>query len=171
MRAYIGIGSNLENRLEHFQKAVSLLSGIAGLEILATSSIYETSPVLCEGGFFYNAVLEVESSSNPIELMNHLLSVEKKMGRQREKNQQARVIDLDLLISENQIFKETILILPHPRMHERRFVLEPICELNPKLVHPILKKTFGELLIDLNDNHSVKKLFRFPLNLKNKRVA
>ena len=171
MKAYVGIGSNLENRLEHFQKAVSFLSEIAGLEILAASSIYETSPISCEGGLFYNAVLELESSLAPLEMMKFLLSVEKKMGRQREKVQQARVIDLDLLINDVQVLQDTILILPHPRMHERRFVLEPLCELNSKLIHPVLKKTMGELLIGLKDPNSVKKLFPFQLNLKNTKEA
>ncbi|HEY2974553.1 MAG TPA: 2-amino-4-hydroxy-6-hydroxymethyldihydropteridine diphosphokinase [Pyrinomonadaceae bacterium] len=156
--AYIGLGSNLGDR------AGNLLMGIrgmldAGLEVSRLSQIYETEPVeTFAQPTFLNMVAELlgDALPPPEELMVRLLQVEQSLGRTRDKARGPRTIDLDLLLYDNVICDTQILTLPHPRLHHRRFVLVPLFELAPKLVHPILNKTISELLEVLEDNSAVK---------------
>jgi 2-amino-4-hydroxy-6-hydroxymethyldihydropteridine diphosphokinase len=130
-RAYLGLGSNLGDRLENLRGAVALL-GERGIQVLRSSRVYETEPV---GGppqpDYLNAVVEVEASGTASELLGAGLEVEEAMGRERAERWGPRVIDIDLLTFGDQTIDEPGLKVPHPRMHERAFVLIPLLELDP----------------------------------------
>ena len=155
---YISCGSNLGDR------AGNLLLGIrglmeAGLEIVRLSSIYETEPVeTLPQAAFLNMVAEVRSHTlpPPEQIMAQLLRVEYALGRTREVAKGPRTIDLDLLLYGDETRSTEYLALPHPRLHLRRFVLTPLAELAPGLVHPTLQRTIGELLENLDDRSEVK---------------
>ena len=155
--AYISLGSNLGDR------AGNLLLGVrgmmdAGLEVLRLSRVYETEPVeTIAQPLFLNQVAELRGETLPAAetLMARLLRIEYALGRRREVEKGPRVIDLDLLLYHNQTRDTPLLTLPHPRLHRRRFVLEPLAELAPQLVHPILNKTVSELLAEVDDGSKV----------------
>ncbi len=149
-RAYIGIGSNLEDRQSHLEQAVTLLHSSPGIRLLRASSLYETEPVDVEGGWFLNGVVEIETSLSPPALLDVLLRIEEACGRPREREKgTARVLDLDLLLYDDHIGDEPHLQVPHPQMHLRRFVLAPLVELRPDLIHPRLGVSVSELLARL----------------------
>ena len=156
--AYIGLGSNLGDR------AGNLLLGIqgmldVGLEVLRLSQIYETEPVeTFSQPLFLNMIAELRGDSlpGPEDVMTRLARVEQSLGRTREVAMGPRSIDLDLLLYGDQIRDTQFLTLPHPRLHQRRFVLTPLAELAPRLVHPRLNKTIAELLEALVDDAEVK---------------
>jgi len=158
MKAYVSLGSNLGDR------AGNLLLGIRGmldanLEVLRLSHIYETEPVeTFAQPAFLNMVAELGGNSlpRPEELMARLLRIEYALGRKRDVAMAPRTIDLDLLFYQDQTSATEFLHLPHPRLHQRRFVLEPLNELVPKFVHPIIRKTIGELLEQLDDDSDVR---------------
>ncbi|MFH1263101.1 MAG: 2-amino-4-hydroxy-6-hydroxymethyldihydropteridine diphosphokinase [Pseudomonadota bacterium] len=149
-RAFIGIGSNLGDRAAFVRQSVRKLRSFA--RVLRVSSLHETEPVGVTGRQpdFLNAVAEIETSSAAIELMGQLLSVEAEIGRIRKKPGTARRIDLDLLSYDDLVLDQPVLQVPHPRMHERRFVMEPLTELAPAWVHPVLGRTASELLGQLS---------------------
>lgn len=156
--AYVGLGSNLGDR------AGNLLLGIrglldAGLEVIRVSQIYETEAVeTFAQPAFLNMVAELNANKlpQPQEVMAQLLRVEQSLGRTREVAISPRTIDLDLLLYGNETANTNSLLLPHPRLHRRRFVLVPLAELAPRLVHPTLDKTISELLSELKDDSEVK---------------
>ncbi len=156
--AHIGLGSNLGDR------AANLLMGIrgmldAGLEVNRLSQIYETEPVeTFAQPPFLNMVAELKGDTLPPpgKLMELLLQVEHSLGRTRELAKGPRTIDLDLLLIGNETCDTQLLTLPHPQLHHRRFVLAPLAELAPALVHPTLNKTISELLQALDDNSEVR---------------
>src|ERR1700722_2567314 len=146
--AAAALGSNLESRFgdrrANLLEAVRRLGGLG--EVRGVSSFYETEPV----GFvaqprFLNAALVLETALEPPELMRGLLAVERAMGRERVVAKGPRVIDLDLLLYDDVVMETGELVLPHPEMQERRFVLEPLAEIAPGMVHPVLGLTVGEL--------------------------
>jgi 2-amino-4-hydroxy-6-hydroxymethyldihydropteridine diphosphokinase len=155
--AYVSLGSNLGDR------AGNLLLGIrgmlaVGLQVTRLSQIYETEPVeTFAQPLFLNMVAELGGDSLPPagQLMERLLEVERSLGRTRDLAKGPRVIDLDLLFYGNETSDTQLLTLPHPRLHQRRFVLEPLVELAPSLVHPTLNRTIGELFAALEDNSKV----------------
>jgi 2-amino-4-hydroxy-6-hydroxymethyldihydropteridine diphosphokinase len=157
--AYVGLGSNLGDR------AGNLLLGIrgmlaAGLEVGRLSQIYETEPVeTFAQPAFLNMVAELRSDAlpSPDELMVRLLRVEESLGRTRDKAKGPRIIDLDLLLYGKETADTQSLTLPHPRLHCRRFVLVPLAELAPQLVHPTLNKSISELLEGLQDGSEVRQ--------------
>jgi len=156
--AYIGLGSNLGDR------AGNLLMGIrgmleAGLAVSRLSQIYETEPMeTFPQPTFLNMVAELRADAlpPPEELMERLLRVEESLGRTRGLARGPRSIDLDLLLYGNETRDTQLLTLPHPRLHLRRFVLVPLTELAPQLVHPRLNKTITQLLEALEDDSDVK---------------
>jgi 2-amino-4-hydroxy-6-hydroxymethyldihydropteridine diphosphokinase len=156
--AYISLGSNLGDR------SGNLLHGIrgmldAGLEVIRLSQIYETEPVeTFAQPPFLNMVAELcgDTLPRPEEVMARLLRVEHLLGRTRDVPMAPRAIDLDLLLYQNETSDTQFLKLPHPRLHCRRFVLAPLAELAPGLVHPTLNKTISELLEALEDESQVK---------------
>jgi 2-amino-4-hydroxy-6-hydroxymethyldihydropteridine diphosphokinase len=135
--AFVGIGSNLGDREAHLRRAIELLSAEEGIEIAAVSEIRETDPVgPVEQAQFLNGAVLVETDLAPRELLARLLDIERRMGRVRSERFGPRTIDLDLLLYGNEIVDEPGLTVPHPRLHERRFALEPLAELDPGLTIP-----------------------------------
>lgn len=159
--AFIGIGSNLGDRIENCINAVHEISNFA--TVLSTSSIYETEPVGKEDQpDFINCVVKIETELSPSGLLASLQSVEDRLGRRREERWQARVIDLDIIFYDDLIIETEGLTIPHPRAHLRRFVLLPLSEIAQERVHPVLKDSVSKLLDELRDTKSVVKVTEFP---------
>jgi 2-amino-4-hydroxy-6-hydroxymethyldihydropteridine diphosphokinase len=151
-RVFVGMGSNLGKRREHLDRALELLGDQPGVVVQQVSSRYETDPIGGPPGQgkYLNCVAELKTDLGPQELHAVLQEVEKTMGRVRKEPNEPRVIDLDLLLFGNLVFQSDKLTVPHPRMHERLFVLEPLAEIAPEVVHPVLRRSvedlFGELI-------------------------
>lgn len=155
--AYLSLGSNLGDREAKLREAIQRLSE-AGT-VTKISSWYETEPVeFTEQPWFLNAVVEFKTELSALELMRLLLEVERAMGRERTRPKGPRVIDLDLLLFDNESFNTPELTIPHPAMHERRFVLEPLAEIAPEAEHPILRKTALGLLKSLPVGPEVRRI-------------
>jgi 2-amino-4-hydroxy-6-hydroxymethyldihydropteridine diphosphokinase len=162
-RAFIGIGTNLGDRAANFRDAIRRIGALPTTRVVRQSSIYETEPVGNIQGLFLNGVVEADTAMLADDLLRRLLVIERTMGRKRPSagkratrtSPQPRIIDLDLLFFENQVIDTPALQLPHPRLHERRFVLAPMAELAPMLVHPTLKKSISELLAGLKSPYRV----------------
>lgn len=149
----IALGSNLGDRAENMRRGIELLMArVPGIRLNASARVYETEPVDCAPGTqaFLNTVIEVAAECTPEELHAHLKAVEQALGRpeQRERNS-PRTLDLDLLYADDVVSDDPVLTLPHPRMHLRRFVLEPLADIRPELVLPGQKMTVAELLAGL----------------------
>ncbi len=145
-KVYIGIGSNLGNKEKNISDAIKMLTGKC--EIIKTSSLYITEPV----GFlaqdkFINGVILVNTNLRPLPLLEFLKSIEKRLLRVKTFLNGPRTIDLDILFYNNLIINHQSLIIPHPRLHERNFVLEPLNEISPNYIHPIFNKRISELMI------------------------
>jgi 2-amino-4-hydroxy-6-hydroxymethyldihydropteridine diphosphokinase len=138
VRAFVGLGANLGDREESLGRALDLLRTRPGLEVVAVSSVRETEPVgYLDQPRFLNAAAELETSLAPREVLDVLLEVEHELGRTRDGPRFGpRTIDLDLLVYGDEVVDEPGLEVPHPRLHERRFALEPLAELAPGLVVP-----------------------------------
>lgn len=142
--AFLALGSNLGDRLEHLRRAVALLNREDGVRVVRSSRVYETAPVGPAQPDYLNAVVEVESTLAAHDLLRACLDVEKIMGRVRAERWGPRVIDVDVLTFDQERIDEPDLIVPHPRMHERAFVLVPLLELT---ADPMLPR--GALVADL----------------------
>lgn len=145
--AYIGLGSNMGNRETQLQQALIEMKK-NGLVINQVSSFIETEPYgLLDQPAFLNGVCSVETNLSPQELLTLLLNIEQRLGRIRTIHWGPRTIDLDLLLYDQLILTEANLIIPHPDMHNRLFVLRPLAQIAPNVVHPIEKKTIQSLLV------------------------
>jgi len=153
---YIGLGSNKGDRLKNIYLALNHLKEKIVVEKI--SSFYLTEPVGIKGGWFVNCALEGKTEQSPEKLLDTLLEIEKRMGRVREKKKASRVIDLDLLLYEDEIIDKDSLVVPHPHLHKRRFVLTPLVETNPHLIHPVLGRSLKEILRELKDSYQVEKI-------------
>lgn len=149
--AYIALGSNLGDRDEYLRQALTALRQTPGVEVTRVSPVYETQPVGGPAGQgpYLNAVAEVRTERAARELLEELLALEQKFGRVRHEKDGPRTLDLDLLLYGDLISQDERLIVPHPRMHERLFVLQPLAQLAPGLVHPLLQRTIADLLAEL----------------------
>ena len=160
---YIGIGSNLngknnETPLQNCKKALVELK--KEVNICKISSWYKSEPIpVSNQPWFINGVIEISTNKSSLDLLEFILSIEEVFGRVREKKNEARILDLDIIDYKKKIlYIKNKLIIPHPRMHERSFVLQPLSELNPKWTHPIKKKGFKELIRNLNDKQKILKI-------------
>jgi 2-amino-4-hydroxy-6-hydroxymethyldihydropteridine diphosphokinase len=149
--AYIGIGSNIGNRQENCREAVRMLAE-NGLIVRQQSSLVETEPWgVADQSRFINMAVEVETDATPEQLLVILKKIEENMGRTNAIRWGPRVIDLDILFYDDLILDADGLIIPHPLLHERNFVLIPLAEIAPKKIHPRLNKTVHELCIALSE--------------------
>lgn len=161
MIAYIGLGSNLESpqgdRARHLALAVEMLN-TAGT-VLRASSVYETTPwgVDDDQPDYLNQVVGLQTGLEPSELVRKMLSIETELGRVRTERYGARIIDLDVLLLGDAVVDQPGVQVPHPRLHERAFVLVPLAEIAPDAVHPILGKTASELL-SVVDGSTVRRI-------------
>lgn len=158
-KAYIGIGSNIGKKIENCKKAIELLKENPQIKIAKISDFYETEPVgYKEQEWFVNGTVEIETDLNPQELLLLCQTIESELGREKKIKYGPRIIDLDILLYNNDIIDKTELKIPHPEMHKRRFVLEPLSDIAPDAVHPVLKKTIVELLESLTEKVAINKI-------------
>ena len=157
MCAYVGLGSNLGDRAAYLLLGLSALSRLPETRLLRLSPIYETDPVGPPQPPYLNMVAELETELSPKGLLAEMLRIEKALGRERRERWGPRTLDLDLLLYGDLVLEEAGLSVPHPRLHERAFVLVPLLDLLPEGRHPLLGQSFAELLASL-DASSVRPL-------------
>ena len=156
--AYIGFGSNIGDRLVHIQNAIHTLSKTEGITLQKISSVYKTDPIGYEAqAQFLNGVAAIQTNLPPLSLLHTLKDIETIIGRQHRIRWGPREIDLDILIYGDLCFQTEKLVIPHPEMHLRRFVLVPLAEIAPDIVHPVFQETIQTLLERLEDDKSVLK--------------
>lgn len=158
MRIGIAVGSNLGDRLANLQMARERIVDLAAGKPILASSVYETEAVDCEpdAGKFLNAVIEIEYDGDPTELLKKLITIEESLGRDRNHARNvSRSIDLDILYADRVIINNEQLQLPHPRMHQRKFVLQPLADIRPDLVLSGQTKPVSELLAQSQDSAKV----------------
>lgn len=150
-RVYLGLGSNLGDRVGYIQQAVQFLNDTKNIEVINTSSFYETEPVgIKSEKWFVNAVVEIETTIDPEELLKLTTNIELKLGRIRDLSlgnpkYQSRTIDIDILFYDNEIVSTDMIQIPHPRVHERAYALVPMLELAPDYVHPIMGSNVSDI--------------------------
>ncbi len=156
---YLSIGSNKGNRFVNIIRCLLQINSIEKTLIRQISSFYETEPIgVIDQPNFINQVVEIETELNAYKLFDNLMRIEKTLGRISKGDKQPREIDIDILIYDQLIIDTETLTIPHKDMHNRRFVLEPLCEINQDLIHPVFKKTIKQLLSQLKDTHLINKL-------------
>ena len=151
--AYIALGSNIEPRGKYIERAINMLGDNPDIKVVTVSSVYETEP---EGGPaeqkpYLNAAAKIKTTLPAGDLLKQLQKIEKYLGRKREIYWGPRTIDLDILLYGQDIISTDKLIVPHPLMHERRFVMQPLCEIAPDVMHPILMMSVRTILASLGD--------------------
>ena len=159
----IALGSNLGDRLAHLRQGLGqVLAHIEGAQLLAAAPVYETEPVGCPPGSlsFFNSVVEISSPLAPHAMHRVLQAVERELGRPQERERNSpRPLDLDILYAGRLCLNDDTLTVPHPRLHVRRFVLQPLADIRPGLVLPGLQKSIAQLLAELEDDpHAVKRV-------------
>lgn len=158
----ISLGSNVGDRLSNLMQAASWLEE-SGAEITKRSSVYETAPWgNTDQPSFYNQVMEIRAREDADEMMKIILSIEEKMGRKRTQKWEPRIIDIDILFFNDEQIHKDHLAVPHPHLHERRFVLVPLAEMMPGKIHPVFHKSVAQLLSSLEDESVVEKLKPMP---------
>ncbi len=165
-QAYIGLGANLGDRFQQCQQAIDLLRTHA--VVTAVAPCYETDPIPgTEGGAFLNGVLKIATDKAPEPLLLLLQEVEIQLGRERAMRRKrairwgARTMDLDLLFFDEKVIRTRNLVVPHPELEKRRFVLQPLADLAPDLLHPTLQKTVKQLLVECSDPGQVVYFGKF----------
>jgi 2-amino-4-hydroxy-6-hydroxymethyldihydropteridine diphosphokinase len=155
---FLGIGTNMGSRERNLDHAVEMVEEYIG-PVVKSSSVYETEPWgFTAKGEFLNIVIKVQTELDPQILLDKIMNIEKLLGRVRKKKRySSRIIDIDILLYDDIIVHEPDLKIPHPLMHERKFVLVPLCEIAPDLIHPVLKRSFSSLLEICEDTTAVKK--------------
>lgn len=160
-QVYLSLGSNMGDRSAYLKQAIERLSGLG--KIVAVSSFYETEPVGVSGQpWFLNCAVKLETEKMPKQFLRALLDLERSMGRRRGATKGPRNIDLDILLFGTTVIDTQELTVPHPGMHERRFVLEPMAEIAAEIRHPVLKRTVRELRDALPPGQPVRKTSSGP---------
>ncbi len=163
---FIGFGSNVGDRVDFCDRAVTLLSLLPHSQLLGVSLLYETEPVNDGAnpgdGWFLNGVVQLETDITPKSLLSILREIERSLGRDEDDRSGPRTIDLDILFYGERIINEPDLTVPHPRLHQRRFVLVPLSELDPLWVHPTERRTITQLLAEAKSQSEVRLLFPQP---------
>ncbi len=139
--SYISVGSNLGDKCQNCLEGITAVENMPGTAILARSPFYETEPVdFTQQDWFVNGIIKVKTEKTPESLLTALKEIEKAMGRTKTVRFGPRVIDLDIVLYDELVLDTPGLVIPHPRMHRRRFVLKPICDIDPNLHHPVLSR-------------------------------
>lgn len=155
--AYLGLGGNIGDRAAQLRTACDRITALPGTELLRVSPLYETDPWgYLEQDAFLNAVAEVRTSLPPFELFHSVKDIERAMGRMPADRNHPRIIDIDVLLHDTLILDDPALRIPHPGIPERRFVLQPLCDLAPDLEHPVLRVAMRELLARCSDSGVVR---------------
>jgi len=154
---YLSLGSNLGDRAANLREAIQKLANMG--EVVQVSSLYETEPVeLTAQPWFLNCAVKLDTEKMPRQLISAILGLEQSMGRQRKQKKGPRIIDIDILLFGSSVIEIPSLTIPHPKLHERRFVLEPLAEVAPDARHPVFKRSMRELRDALPPGQTVKKL-------------
>jgi 2-amino-4-hydroxy-6-hydroxymethyldihydropteridine diphosphokinase len=157
-KTYLLTGGNEGDRYFHMQQAMTNIELICG-RVIQLSSLYETAPWgKSDQADFLNQVLLVETNLRPKQLLQSILEIEKALGRKRTIRNAPRTIDIDILLYDSEVIESDGLTIPHPRISERRFVLEPLNEIAADYIHPVLYKSVRQLLLECKDELTVKKI-------------
>lgn len=163
---FIGFGSNVGDRIDFCNRAVTLLSLLPHSQMTGVSLLYETEPITDKTDpgdrWCLNGVVQLETTVSPHNLLSFLREIERALGRDQDNRSGPRTIDLDLLLYGNLAINEPGLVVPHPRLHQRRFVLMPLNELAPLWTHPISQRSVSQLLADVEDRSEVRLLLPQP---------
>ncbi len=155
-QVYIGIGSNVGNKRENFFEAVTRLAKLPDTRVLKESSLYESEPLGDAKEWYVNGAVEIETRFKPDMLLKKFKNIERAMGRKKiKKRWGARIIDLDILLYDSAVVKKKSLRIPHPEMATRKFVLVPLSEIAPQVIHPELGVTISEMLVNLKDDKKI----------------
>lgn len=155
-QVYIGVGSNVGNKKENFLEALLRVAKLPDTRITKESSLYETEPIGDAKEWYVNGAIEIETKFKPEMLLKKFKNIERAMGRKKVKKRWgARIIDLDILLYDAAIVKKKSLRIPHPEMPNRKFVLLPLSEIAPQVIHPELGVTISELLINVKDDKKI----------------
>ena len=155
-QVYIGIGSNLGNKRENYLEALERIAKIPKTRIIKESSVYESQPLGDSKEWYINGVIEIETELKPELLLVKFKNIERAMGRKKvRKRWGARIIDIDILLYDSLVMNKKSLKIPHPEMHQRKFVLIPLSEVAPQVIHPVLSVSISELLVGVKDDKRV----------------
>jgi 2-amino-4-hydroxy-6-hydroxymethyldihydropteridine diphosphokinase len=151
---FISIGSNLGDKYDNCVKGIERLDQLSHTTVTAVSPFYQTDPVdFTDQDWFVNGIVKISTGLAPIELMTSLKGIEQALGQfEKAVRFGPRLIDLDIVFYDNLVMHQDTVILPHPRMHKRRFVLKPLCDIDAALVHPVLNRTVQSLLDELKED-------------------
>jgi len=167
-QVYLSLGSNVGDRAANLRTAINRVSSLGG--VMAVSSFYETEPVeFAAQPWFLNCAVELDTEKMPKQLLAGILDIEREMGRRRVQKKGPRTLDIDILLFGNSIIQTKGLTIPHPAMHERRFVLEPLAEIAPEARHPVIKRTVRELRDALPPGQAVRRASELRLQTSDQK--
>lgn len=155
--SYLSLGSNVGDRAKTLERAANELDNLGEIQLCRLSGFYHTEPVGMESkAWFVNCAAQITTTLSPLELLDRLEDLESSMGRKNKGYRKDRTLDIDILLYDDMIVSFPRLVIPHPEMANRRFVLEPLCEIAPDIIHPLLRKTTGQLCEMLTSRAAVR---------------
>jgi len=160
--AYLSVGSNLGDKLENCHSGIAAMTRSVSISLVDQSPIYRTEPVdYRDQDWFVNYVVQIETALEPLKLLDAIHTIQKEAGRVQDKIRFGpRILDLDIILYDAITINTTKLIIPHPRMHKRRFVLQPLCDIDPVLIHPLRNMDMQSLLNALDDDEQRIRPYR-----------